>query len=414
MTRITTHSGMNVPMEVTSTYPFQRRCLFEPPWELAWLRRHAPVSPVRLADGSTGWLVTRLDDVRTVLNDERFSRRPVRQAAARDYGRPPDAGGAEFDFGLSVADPADHLRWRRMLNPVFTPRHAESMRPRIGALVDSLLDELDESGPPADLMVSFAFRLPIAVICELFEVPTALRPMFRDWAAQVRGTDSVAALGAAMRSLHEAATELVVARREALGSGCLGTLSAVRDPEGRALSDQELVSTVLLLTIAGYGSGVAQLGNSFLALFQHPAELSACRDDPSIIVAAVEELLRYAQASTGFAGITYAICDVELGGVTIPAGSAVFISLDSAGRDEQHISDPDRLQLDRGSVRTHLTFGSGPHFCLGAPLARVELQEALHRTMRHFPTLRLTTTPEQVPLTTTLLNSYPAALPITW
>jgi cytochrome P450 len=419
----------DVTTELTSTYPFPRRHLFQPPWELAWLRHNAPVSPVRLANGGTGWLVTRLDDVRAVLCDERFSRRPVREVAARDHGRPSGDGGGAFDFGLSIANPADHRRWRRMLNPGFTPRHAESMRPRIGTLVDELLDEMAEAGPPADLMAGVAFRLPIAVICELFDVPAPLRSNFHDWAARVRGAGSVDAISDAMRSLYQGAAGLVAAQRDVPGSGCLGMLAAIgdpnghdpdgrdpdgRDPDGRGLSDQELVSTVLLLTIAGYETVAAQLGNGFLALFQHPAELDALKADESMVVAAVEEILRYAQASTGFAGTTYTTCDVELGGVMIPAGSAVFVSLDSAGRDEEHVVDPDRLDLARGCVRTHLAFGSGPHHCLGAPLARVELQEAVRRIVHRFPDLRPAAALDQVPLTTTLLNTYPSALPIAW
>lgn len=405
----TTAEPMPDTCPVTSTYPFRRERMFELPWELAWLRCNAPVSRIRLANGGTGWLVTRMDDVRALLRDERFSRRPVRETAVRN-----GAAGSSFDFGLSIADPADHARWRSVVNTVFTSRQAESMRPRIGELVDELLDELAAAGPPADLMAGLALRLPLRVLCELFAVPADLRPGWHEWADGVRGAGSVAVIGESMRVLHDSATALVVREREAARGGCLTALTMAGDGAGRGLSDRELVSTVLMLTIAGFESVAAQFGNGFLALFQHPAELDALRADRSLVGAAVEEMLRYAQASTGFAGTTYTTCDVELGGVTIPAGSAVFISLDSAGRDEAQVADPDRFDLARGSVRGHLSFGSGPHFCLGAPLARVELQEATGRVLRRFPGLRLCTGAAEVPIASNLLNSYPAELRVTW
>lgn len=398
---------------LSSVYPFPRgRCPLEPPGEFAWLRVNAPVSRITLRDGSQGWLVTRYEDVRTVLSDPRFSRREVREDAVRQQR--PATGGA-FDFGLSIADPATHLRWRRKVGNVFNVRQAESMRPRIRGLVDAALDDLGAMPRPVDLMAAFAYRVPIEVIGELFDVPADLRPAFRDWASVARQTGtSMAAFGQAMSSLYESATQLVTRLRASPGDGPLSALATDSGADDKGLSDQELVSTVLLMTIAGYATAAAQFGNGMMTLFRHPDQLAALRRGETSIGAAVEEILRFAQASTGFAGTTYPTADVELGGVTIPAGDAVYISIDSAGRDETRIADPDAFDLRRGSSNSHLAFGHGPHFCLGAPLARVELQEGLDRLLCRYPTLRPATDVEAIEFASNLFTYYPHELPVTW
>ncbi|MEU6714624.1 cytochrome P450 [Nonomuraea sp. NPDC046802] len=377
-------------------YPFARKCPFELPEEFAWLRRNAPVSQVSLRNGATAWLVTRHDDVRQVFADERFSRRQVRERAA---------GDGPFDFGLSIADPAAHQRWRRTVGAVFSPGQAEAMRGPIGELVEEVLDEMAGLPAPTDLMAAFAFKLPLEVILRLFRVPPGLRPGFESWARALRGAGaSMASFGEAMRRLHETASELVARVDE-------GPLSDLRQA---GLSEKERVSTVMLMTVAGYETAAVQFGNGFLALFQHPDELAKLAKDPALVAPAVEELLRYAQAGTGFAGKTYTTADVELGGVTIPAGSAVLISVDSAGRDEAHVERPEELDLSRGAARHHLSFGYGRHFCLGAPLARVELQEGFGRVLARLPGLAPAVDVGQVPMNANLFNQYPRELLVTW
>jgi cytochrome P450 len=404
------------------TYPFAQRCPFDPPEEFAWLRTNAPVSPVSLPNGAQGWLVTRYDDVRTVLTDERFSRRPVREAAVRradvpaqrssTSGAPP--GGA-FDFGLAIADPADHARWRRLVGSVVNPKLAESLRPRIGVLVDELLDEAAALSPPVDLMTALAYPLAVRVLCELFDVPADLRSGFCDWAAELRRAgNSMAAFGASMGSLYRCAGELVARERREPRDGTLAALIMARHDDGGELSDEELIGTVLLMTIAGYETSAVQIGNGLLALLQHPEQMQRVRTGLTPVSAMVEEILRYAQAGTGFAGMTYPTTDVELGGVTIAAGSAVLISLDSAGRDEARVERPAEFDADRGSARHHLAFGSGAHFCLGAPVARVELQEGLGRLLRRYPGLRSAGGTDQVAIESNLLHHFPRELPVRW
>ncbi|MGX7828443.1 cytochrome P450 [Actinokineospora sp. 24-640] len=398
------------PREATAAYPFPARCPFQQPEELAWRRRNAPVAPVVLGTGARGWLVTRHDDVRAVLADERFSRRPVRDAAVSRQRGPAPA----FDFGASIADPEQHARWRRLTARVFNPRQAEAMRPRVAAVVEDLLDETEERGRPADLMDTLAFPLPLRVLLALFDVPDDLRVGFLDWATALRTSGaSMAAFSEAMNALHASVRELV-ARAGTEPRGVVGELLAVRGEDGESCSEDLAVSTMMLMTVAGYETVATQFGNGLLALFQHPDQLDLLRRGGVGVEPAVEEVLRYAQAGTGFAGMTFPSTEVTLGTTTIPAGEPVLISIDSAGRDEDQVPDPDTFDLTRGAARHHLTFGFGAHFCLGAPLARVELQEALGRTLRRFPGLRAECDPAAPEMTANRFTRYPLRLPVSW
>ncbi|MBM4821468.1 MULTISPECIES: cytochrome P450 [Streptomyces] len=450
-------------MDESPTYPFEQKCPFAPPDELVRRRDEAPVSQIRLANGATAWLVTRHDDVRTVLTDPRFSRAAIRAGALR--GGPPgpggpggsaegapqggwpggpggSAGGApqggwpggvpgpggpggasvgpgapgkgpgqRFDFGMALADPERHARWRRTLATVLTPRHAESLRKAVGQAVDEVLDGLAEAGPdPVDLVSGFAYQVPVRVLCELFDLPEELRPGLWGWAAQVRAAaPSTAAFGAAMGALFGVARQLVEKELAAPGDGLIGSLIAGLDEDARPSAD-ELVSTVVLLATAGYESTAVQFANGLLALFQHPDQLARLRDGTVTEAAAVEEILRYAQAGTGFAGTTVTTEEVTLGGITLPEGATVFISLDSAARDERHVDRPDTFDLARGAARTHLTFGAGAHYCLGSSLARVELQEGFGRLLRRFPALTPAADPAAVEFTANLFHRYPREL----
>lgn len=382
-------------MTEAPAYPFPRTgCPFTLPDELDRLRRDEPVAPVRLHNGASAWLVSGYEHVRTVLADERFSRRQTRERAARP--------GQGFDFGLAIADPAEHERWRRLVGQVLNPKHAESLRPVVRDLADAAVARLDRQ---PDLMADFARALPMDVLCAVYGVPSDLRPAFDAWAVALRGAaGSMEAFGAAMHGLHGAVRELVARRPSD------GVLPALAE----RLTDDELVSTVMLLTIAGYETGVVQFGNGLLALFQHPEQLDRLPAGEIPVADAVEEILRYAQAGTGFAGTTYTSADVDLGAATIPAGSAVFISLDAAGRDERRVARPHEFDLAKGAASSHLSFGSGRHYCLGAPLARVELQEGFAALLRGLPGLRSAVPPAEVPMARTMFSFYPERLAATW
>ncbi|GIF43468.1 cytochrome P450 [Actinoplanes xinjiangensis] len=380
-------------------YPFERRCPFQEPREFAELRAGEPVAPVTLPSGAPGYLVTTYDEVRRVLSDDRFSRTPVRERAGGG-----DRGG--FDFGLSVADPVAHERWRRLVGSVVNPRLAETLRPRIVAAVEELLDRFAATEQPVDLMAGYARPLALRVLGDLFDVPDDLRPMLTAWAAGIAAAGAdMTAFGAATQTLHRCATELVARPHGSL----LAALAAARH-DGHALTEADLVRTVMLMAIAGYETSAVQIGNGVLALLQYPEQLGLVRDGQ--VGGAVDEILRYAQAGTGFAGITYTLEEVELGGVTVPAGAAVLVCLDSAARDERRVPDPQRFDITRGSARYHLAFGSGGHYCLGAPVARVELEEGLTRLCRRFPGLRAAYGTENVVFARNLLHHYPRELPV--
>jgi cytochrome P450 len=271
------------------------------------------------------------------------------------------------------------------------------------------------TSPPVDFMEAFAFRLPLWVICELFGVPGEDRGQVREWAVGLRSASgSLDGFGAAMQSLSAYAADLVARRREEPGADALSVLLSTEDDDGSLLSDDELVSTVVFLFVAGYETVAVQFGNSFLALFRHPDQYDRLRRDPALVEQGVEEILRYAQAGTGFAGATVATVDVELGGTTIPAGSTVYVSVDCANRDAQQFPCPEKFDLGRTSARRHMAFSSGPHFCVGAPLARVELQEGIRRILQRFPTLRPATDPDDVVLVSNPFSHYPRQLAVTW
>jgi cytochrome P450 len=380
------------------TFPFERRPPHEPPEEFAWLRGHAPVCQVRAFDGSMVWLLTGYEEVRAALADPRLSRRELRELACRAVG------DGSFDFGVSVADPPGHSAWRRVVSKAFGPRQAEAMRESVRSIVAVLLDELAAAGPAVDLMAGFAFRLPIAVLCELLDVPPQERERFVEWADAIRNVNgSLDNVGAAMRSLGEYVAELVDR-----GHGTL-----LRTLVDGGLTGEELVRTLLLVVLGGYETTGVQLGNGLFALLRHPEQLAELEREPELLPGAVEEVLRYAQASTGLAAALRAVADVQLGGVTIPAGSTVFVSPDSANRDATLFDDPDRLDVRRAGAARHLTFGAGPHYCLGAQLARVQLQEALGGLLRRFPRLRLAAEPDKIELTSNLFSHYPRTLPVT-
>jgi cytochrome P450/putative sterol carrier protein len=403
------------------SYPFQRKQPFVLPEELAWLRVHEPISRITLSSGDQAWLVTRYEDARAILSDnQRFSRNLSRPGAARIISGTPfdnDEDGVFANFGSSLADPPGHTRWRRLVGKAFTGRQAEAMRGRIQAITDELLDEVEARTPPADLMGTVAYRLPITVIWELLGIPAEDQSRFWDW------SNSIISIGttvpweeavASIKALVDYAHTLITAKRRRLGKDLLSTLIAVHDEDNTKLTDDELVSTTLILLVAGYESTAVQFGNGLLALFKHSDQLAALAANPALIVSTVEETLRWALMGTGFSSARYAISDVEIGGCIIPKGSTVFVSIGSANRDETQFENPDEFLVARESAHRHLTFGAGPAFCLGASLARVELQVLFSTLVQRFPNIRLAIPFEDVRWKSNLFSRLPESLPVTW
>jgi cytochrome P450 len=381
----------------------------DPQPELAELRRDEPVARVLLPSGDIVWMITRYDDVRTVLADQRFSR----TAAAASGGPRITAGRPSLPSSILAADPPAHTRLRKLVAPAFTAHRSKQLRSSIAVLVVDLLETMGNVGPPADLVIHLTQPLPLAVICELMGVPDTSRKPFHTWADALKNVTAqpAEATTAALAEMTDYLGELVAAKRADPTDDLLGTLITARDQQER-LSEEELVSFCLVLLLGGYQTTAERLAGMIYTLLRHPDQLDLLRAYPGRVSTAVEELLRYPQfTATGLLRVVTE--DLELGGVTLRAGEAVMPMMSSANRDESIFVNADQLDLFR-TDNPHLSFGHGVHYCLGAQLARIELTEALDGLLRRFPGLRLAG-PEHPPLWKTGLTiRAPRSLPVCW
>ena len=360
----------------------------------ARMREEDPILCQTGIDGETMlWFVTRHDDaVAVLLDDERFVRDPTLaltagELAAFQSGMP--EGLAFIDNHMLNKDGEDHRRLRKLVTKAFTPRMVEQLRPRIREIADELIDAVEPRGE-MDLVDDFAFPLPITVIAELLGIPVADRDRFRRWTNAILTPaftpEDLAQFGATVDEFVTYLRELFQDRRSRPADDLVSALLQVEEG-GDTLSEEELFSMVVLLIIAGHETTVSLLGNAVLALLQHPDQNEALETDPTQISHAIEELLRY-DGPVERTLNRWAATDVELGGQTIRRGEGVIVILGSADRDPSRFPDPDRLDFARGDVK-HLAFGRGSHYCLGAPLARLEAEIALTTLLRRLPGLRL-------------------------
>ncbi|MFI5552240.1 cytochrome P450 [Streptomyces sp. NPDC051738] len=349
------------------------------------LRDTAPVHRIAGTDGNPAWLVTRYEDVREALTDARLSvdKRHAKEGNYKGLALPP-----ALDANLLNMEPPDHTRIRRLVVRAFNPRRVEQLRAPIRQTADRLLDALGPHGT-ADLVAAYAAPLPITVICDLLGVPDRHRHDFRAWTDTLVAPDPARpkAAGEAVAAMLGFFTELLADKRAEPADDLLSDLIAVRDTDGDRLGEDELMSLAFLILFAGYENTVQLIGNAVLALLEHPEQLSALREDPSRIPAAVEEFARY-DGPALLAIRRFPTEDVTIGGVTVPAGETVLLSLSAANRDPARFPDPDRLDLAR-DASGHLALGHGIHYCLGAPLARAETEIALVALLERFPELAL-------------------------
>jgi cytochrome P450 len=354
----------------------------------ARLRARRPVTPVVLPGGdSPAWLITGYAEARAALADPRLRK------STPGWAPEPGSVFALLERHMLNSDPPDHGRLRRLVNKAFTARHVEQLRPRIRAITAELLDDIPARSE-VDLLASFAFPLPITVICELLGIPTDARDSFREWSATVvsntAAPDVVYAHATAMADYFRA---LLAAKRREPTDDLLSALIAARDLQD-SLSEDELVSMAFLLLVAGHETTVNLIASGVLALLLNPGELDRLRADPSLIGRAVEELLRYV-APVSHATFRCAAEPVGLGGVLIGRGDAVFVALSGANRDPARFGDPEGLDLGRDSSG-HLAFGHGIHYCVGAPLARLEAEIAFTGLLERFSGIRLAVPPESL------------------
>jgi cytochrome P450 len=373
-------------------YPFPWPPTAEHPPELNPLRDQ-PVCPVTLPSGDAAWLVTRYDDVRAVLSMPQVSRNRERPGAARMTEE-----NTKIFQGTKVdRDPPEHTRMRRVIAKAFTATRVERLRPVVEQATEELLTELAARTPPVDLNEGFAYPLTIRVICGLLGVPESGQDVFRAGAAE------------AWRYVGE----LLEAKRERPGDDLYSALLAVRDSDDGRLSDYELHWWCTVLLLAGYETTASQLGGSVPLLLGHPEQLAKLRADPDLVPSAVEELLRCQVVGHSLSMLRYLTDDVEVGGMTLPKGSSVIPLLESANYDDTAFENPYEFDVSRPDNH-HLTFSAGPHFCLGAALARLELQVALRALLLRFPTLRLAVPVEELRHKEGPLDLGYEEIPVTW
>jgi len=366
---------------------------FSDPYSVhARLRAEHPVAQVIMPGGIPAWLITGYAQARAALTDPRLLKMP------KDWRPDRDAVFAALDLHMLNSDPPDHERLRKLVNKAFTARRVEQLRPRITAITEALLDDMS-ARQEVDLLTAFAFPLPVTVICELLGVPVADRDQFRAWSATiVSETVSPEVFQAHATAMISYFRDLLATRRREPADDLLSALISVRDDTARddtgRLSENELLSMAWLLLVAGHETTVNLIAGGVLALLLHPGELARLRADPALLGGAVEELLRYV-SPVNDATFRFTSEPVDLGGVHIGPGEVVLVSLSGANRDPSRYADPEGLDIGRDSTG-HLAFGHGIHYCVGAPLARLEAEIAFGALLRRFASITLAAPPSEL------------------
>jgi cytochrome P450 len=381
--------------------PLDPAFIADPYPALARLRDEAPVL---YDERSNQWLVSRHGDVNALLRDRRLGRSYLHVASHEAWGRTPPADQAPFWDLLAVQmidmEPPDHTRLRRLVTKAFTPRTIDALRTRIEAIVAGVIDHARGLGE-FDLIADVIEPVPVTVIAELLGVPEGDRQLLRPWSADItlmfevnptpemqrRATDASAAFEAYLRDLARE-------RRVRPGDDLMSELAAVVEAGGDRLTEDELIGTAVLLLNAGHEASVNGAANSWWALFRHPDALARLRADPSLVPTAIEELLRYDTPAPMFE--RWVLEDVEVGGVRIPRGQELALQFAAANRDRAAFDRPDELVLDR-TPNQYLSFGAGIHYCLGAPLAKVEFDILFRQLLVDLPTMALVHQPRWKP-----------------
>lgn len=365
----------------------------------ARMREQAPVLTGSMFGGPPMWLVTRYDDVRTVLTDPRFFTNPgsvpggkdIRLEMRKQLGLDDEIASYLSDNILNT-DGADHTRLRKLVSRAFTVRRVSELRPRVEQIAAQLLDDVTAAGSdgsPVDLVEAFCYPLPITVICELVGIDEADRPQWHEWGRVLSGMDR-SRIPEVMRAAVDHVLDVIAQRRAEPRDDLITGLVQVQEDDGDRLTDREMVTMIFAIVIAGHETTAHLVGNSVVALLSHPDQLAALTADPDRWPRAVHELMRI-RGPVQFGQMRYPSEDVELGGVTIEAGSPVTPLLLAANTDPREFDDASTMDVSRevGRGEGHLGFGQGAHYCLGAALARQEAEVALRALFEHFPHLAL-------------------------
>ncbi|MFD0312819.1 cytochrome P450 family protein [Streptomyces flavalbus] len=379
----------------------------------AELRQQGPIHRVRMADGSLGWLVVGYELAREALAHPKLSKDPEPFAEQlRASGRHILLAGSGFGGNMLMADPPEHTRLRRLVSGVFTTQAVEKLAPRMEELAHELIDAFAGQGG-TDLVSSYTTPLPITVISELLGVPEQARADLLAWTRHSMGVPSEQQR-AGLLALNGYLSALLDAKRRAPADDLLSRLIAVRDEDSGKLSDAELLGTAVILVVAGHETTVNLLGNAMVALLDHPEQARVLRKNPEHIPGAVEEFLRY-DPPLEITPTRFATEDFELGGELIKAAETVTVALTSAGRDApvEPGADPDQLDVLREHAR-HAAFGHGIHYCIGAPLARLEGSIALRILLSRLPDLAWAEPEQPVTWLPTGITRGPVSLPVTF
>ncbi|WP_445395208.1 cytochrome P450 family protein [Streptomyces sp. LE64] len=371
----------------------------------AWLREHAPVHRTRLPSGVEAWLVTRYADARRALADGRLSKNPEHHDEpehARGRTGIPGERKAELMTHLLNIDPPDHTRLRRLVSKAFTPRRVAAFAPRVQQLTDRFIDDFAARGE-ADLIHEFAFPLPIYAICDLLGVPAEDQDDFRDWAGMMirHGGGPRGGVARSVKKMRGYLVDLIHRKRADPGEDLISGLIRASD-HGEHLTEGEAAAMAFILLFAGFETTVNLIGNGTFALLTHPEQralLQGSLNDGTagstgLLTTAVEELLRY-DGPVEMATWRFATEPLRLGGQDVERGDPVLVVLAAADRDPARFDRPDHLDLTRRD-NPHLGYGHGIHYCLGAPLARLEGQTALATLLRRLPDLELAAAPEEL------------------
>lgn len=381
------------------------------PWDPAFVADPYPAYAELRARGrveyyepSDQWLVPHHADVSALLRDRRLGRTYRHRFTHEDFGRTaPPAGQEPFhvlnDHGMLDLEPPDHTRIRRLVSKAFTPRTVERLQPYVRELAGRLVDGLVEAGG-GDLLTEVAEPLPVAVIAEMLGVPEADRAPLRPWSADICGmyelNPSEETARRAVRAsveFSEYLRELIAERRRRPGDDLISGLIAAHD-EGDRLTEQEMISTCVLLLNAGHEATVNATVNGWWALFRNPDQLAALRADHALVPGAVEELMRYDTPLQMFE--RWVLDDIEIGTTTVPRGAEIALLFGSANHDPEVFDAPGRLDLKRPE-NPHISFSAGIHYCIGAPLARIELAASMRALLEKAPTLEAAAEPERHP-----------------
>ncbi|MFG2963152.1 MULTISPECIES: cytochrome P450 [unclassified Streptomyces] len=359
---------------------------------------------VRYFEPTQQWLVPHHADVSALLRDRRLGRTYQHRFTHEDFGRtapPPEHEPFHTlnDHGMLDLEPPDHTRIRRLVSKAFTPRTVERLRPYVTRLAGELVDELVEKGG-GDLLTDVAEPLPVAVIAEMLGIPEADRAPLRPWSAEICGMyelnpseDTAARAVRASTEFSDYLRGLIAERRRHPGDDLISGLIAAHDEDDR-LTEQEMISTAVLLLNAGHEATVNATVGGWYALFRNPAQLAALRADHSLIPTAIEELMRYDTPLQLFE--RWVLDEIEIDGTTIPRGAEIAMLFGSANHDPAVFQDPDRLDLTRRD-NPHISFSAGIHYCIGAPLARIELAASMQALLERAPTLELAAEPKRKP-----------------